>query len=74
MPAGASVRVPGKRVSNPSVERELVALKTRIEDRKRKDIHDIQAAFKPIKLFLSYAHSDESLRQELMEHLSLLQQ
>ncbi len=61
------------RASNPSVERELVALKTRIEDRKREDIQDIQAAFKPIKLFLSYAHSDEPLRQELMKHLSLLQ-
>jgi predicted phosphodiesterase len=61
------------RASNPSVERELVALKTQIEERKREDIHDIQAAFKPIKLFLSYAHSDEPLRQELMKHLSLLQ-
>src|SRR5262247_2075487 len=61
------------RASNPSVERELVALKTRIEDRKREDIQGIQATFKPIKLFLSYAHSDEPLRQELMTHLSLLQ-
>ena len=61
------------RASNPSVERELVALKTQIEERKREDIQDIRAAFKPIKLFLSYAHSDESLRQELMKHLSLLQ-
>ena len=61
------------RASNPSVERELVALKTQIEERKREDIQDIQAAFKPIKLFLSYAHSDEPLREELMKHLSLLQ-
>jgi GTPase SAR1 family protein/predicted phosphodiesterase len=61
------------RVCNPSVESELVALKTRIEDRKREDIQGIQATFKPIKLFLSYAHSDEPLRQELMKHLSLLQ-
>jgi GTPase SAR1 family protein/predicted phosphodiesterase len=61
------------RASNPSVERELVALKTQIEDRKREDIQDIRAASKPIKLFLSYAHSDEPLRQELMKHLSLLQ-
>jgi GTPase SAR1 family protein/predicted phosphodiesterase len=61
------------RASNPSAERELVAIKTRIEDRKREDIHDIRAAFKPIKCFLSYAHSDEPLREELMKHLSLLQ-
>src|SRR5262249_17416768 len=49
-------------------------LKTRIEDRKREDIHDIQATFKPIKLFLSYAHNDEPLREKLMKHLSLLRQ
>jgi len=54
------------RASNPSVERELVALKTQIEERKREDMQDIRAASKPIKLFLSYAHSDEPLRQELL--------
>jgi hypothetical protein len=58
------------RESNPQVEKELLALKSVIERKTKKDMDEAQCALKPIEVFLSYSHRDEGLRHELDKHLS----
>ncbi len=55
-----------------ATEQELVALKTSIDRRKKQEIAETKAEFKPLEVFISYSHRDETLREELGKHLSAL--
>jgi hypothetical protein len=60
------------RADNPQVEQELFALRTKIEQKTQADVGEVKQAFKPMKVFLSYSHRDDVLRNELVKHLSIL--
>src|SRR5262245_19766519 len=60
------------RADNPQVERELFARRTKIEQKTQADVGEVKQAFKPMKIFLSYSHRDDALRNELVKHLSSL--
>jgi small GTP-binding protein len=63
----------GSRKTRAAVELELFALKTRIEEKKREGIAEVKEGFKPIEVFISYSHTDESLCNELIKHLKPLE-
>ncbi|MGH9754012.1 MAG: TIR domain-containing protein, partial [Blastocatellia bacterium] len=56
-----------------ATRRELIALKTGIDRSKKQEIAKTQMEFKPIEVFISYSHRDETLREELGKHLKVLQ-
>src|SRR6266508_1736472 len=62
----------GAEEARAATERELVALKTSIDRKKKQEIAETKAEFKPLQVFISYSHRDEALRKELGKHLSAL--
>ncbi len=60
------------RADNPEIEKQLVALKTRIAHKQERDVAESKKNFKPIEVFFSYSHKDEKLRDDLEKHLSIL--
>jgi len=55
-----------------TTRRELWALKTSIDRKKKREIAETKTEFKPLEVFISYSHRDEALREELGKHLSAL--
>src|SRR6266542_1781426 len=62
----------GAEEARAATERELVALKTSIDQKKEREIEKTKDEFKPLEVFISYSHRDEALREELGKHLSAL--
>ncbi len=58
------------RASDSNAERELLALKTNIKLRMKKDSKDAKSVAETVEVFFSYAHKDEDLRDQLAEHLA----
>jgi GTPase SAR1 family protein/predicted MPP superfamily phosphohydrolase len=62
----------GTEESRTATERKLLALKTSIDQKKNQEIAETKAEFKPLEVFISYSHRDETLCEELVKHLSAL--
>ncbi len=60
------------RAADPSVAREFVALRSRIEEQKRRDIDEAKREMRALRVFISYSHRDEALRESLETHLGAL--
>ncbi|HEX9002629.1 MAG TPA: TIR domain-containing protein, partial [Blastocatellia bacterium] len=60
------------RSGKPSVANEIYALRKAIEEKKRRDIDEAKREMKSVRVFISYSHRDEALRESLDKHLSAL--
>ncbi|HEY6333657.1 MAG TPA: GTP-binding protein, partial [Blastocatellia bacterium] len=62
----------GMRKSNPSVAEELIALKKTSKEKQGREMNEAKVEAKPVKIFISYSHNDDALRETLVRHLSPL--
>ncbi|HEX4950874.1 MAG TPA: TIR domain-containing protein [Blastocatellia bacterium] len=60
------------RAGSEKLHHELLALRTKIEAKKDRDISEARRALDSVEVFFSYSHKDDELRHELVKHLSTL--